>query len=207
MGAPTCKRAAKTASPSRAVNVFEVAMKTLVLTGAAVFIFCVSIASADPRIADIRKEYQTVRGALSAYTQEAVELDGYSTEGGTAKAFRDAKGNIRLIRVELCGESGKVFEEYYYRNGLLLFAFYEHHRYNVPFNVSKETAKELGIEPFDPKKTKITEDRYYFDKGTMIKWLDEEKKDVEIKSKEFRDAAKEVIDLSNEMLAKFKRKT
>jgi len=182
-------------------------MKTLGLTGMAFFIFCVSLASADPRIADIRKEYQTIRGALSTYTQEVVELDGYSAEGGTAKAFRDAKGNIRFIRVELYGESGKVFEEYYYRNGRLLFAFYEHHRYNVPFNVSKETAKELGIEPFDPKKTKITEDRYYFDKGTMIKWLDEEKKDVEIKSRDFQDKAKEVIDFSNEMLAKFKSRT
>jgi hypothetical protein len=190
---------------TRVVSIFEVNMKTLGLTVMAFFIVFVSIASADPRIADIRKEYQAIRGALSTYTQEAVELDGYSAEGGAAKAFRDAKGSIRLIKVELCGESGKVFEEYYYRNGLLIFAFYEYHRYNVPFNVPQETVKELGIEPFDPKRTKITEDRYYFDNGTMIKWLDEEKKDVEIKSKEFRDKAKEVIDFSNEMLAKFKR--
>ena len=175
-------------------------------TGVAVFIVCVSMASADPRIDDIRKEYQAIRGALPTYTRESVELTGYSTEGGTAKAFRDAKGNIRLIRIELYGESGKIFEEYYYRNGNLIFAFYEDHRYNVPFNVSEEVAKELGIEPFDPKKTRISEDRYYFHNGTMIKWLDEEKRDVEVQSKEFRDAAKEVMDFSNEMFAKFKRK-
>jgi len=156
-----------------------------------VIIFSVSSASADSRISDIRKEYQAIRNTLSTLHQETVELTGYSTEGGEVKAFRDAKESIRLIRVELYGESesGKVFEEYYYRNGLLFFVFYEHHRYNVPFNVSQETAKEIGIGPFDPKKTKITEDRYYFDNGTM------------------RDAAKEVIDFSNEMLAKFKRKT
>ena len=76
----------------------------------------------------------------------------------------------------------------------------------MPFNVSEEVAKELGIEPFDPKKTRISEDRYYFHNGTMIKWLDEEKRDVEVQSKEFCDAAKEVMDFSNEMLAKFKRK-
>ena len=181
----------------RKLNLFGVLM---------LFLFSYAGAATDTRIADIRKEYQATRNALPAYTQESVELTDYSTEGGVAKAFRDAKGNIRLIRVELYGESGKLFEEYYYRNGVLIFVFYEHHRYNVPFNVSQEAAKEIGIEPFDPKKTKITEDRYYFDNGTMIKWLDEEKKDVEIKSKEFRDAAKQVIDFSNEMLGKFKRK-
>ncbi|MGE5893920.1 MAG: hypothetical protein ACM34I_07680 [bacterium] len=181
-------------------------MKIFSLTGIAVLFVCISIAGADQRIADIRKEYQAIRGALPTYTQESLELTDYSTEGGVAKAFRDAKGNIRFIRVELYFESGKEFDEYYYRNGLLIFVFYEHHRYNVPFNVSQETAKELGIEPFDPKKTKITEDRYYFDNGAMIKWLDEEKKDVNKQSKEFRDATKEVIDFSNEMLAKFKRK-
>jgi hypothetical protein len=182
-------------------------MKTLILMGPVILIFSVSLASADSRISDIRKEYQAIRNVLSTLHQETMELDDYSTEGGVAKAFRDAKGSIRLIRVELYGESGKVFEEYYYRNGLLIFVFYEHHRYNVPFNVSQEAAKEIGVEPFDPKKTKITEDRYYFDNGTMIKWLDEEKKDIDIQSKEFRDAAKEVIGFSNEMLAKFKRKT
>ncbi len=171
----------------------------------AVIIFCVSTASADP-IADIRKEYQAIRGALRTSARESMELEDYSTEGGSAKAYRDAGGNIRLIRVELYGESGKVFEEYYYRNGLLIFAFYEHHRYNVPFNVSEEIAREMGIEQFNPKKTRISEDRYYFENGRMIKWLDEEKKDVPVQSKEFRDAAKEVLDFSNEMSAKFKRK-
>ncbi len=97
-------------------------------------------AGSDARIDDIRKEYRTIRSAMSTYKHETVELDGYSTDGGTAKAFRDATGSIRLIRVELFGESGKIFEEYYYRNGL-------------------------------------------------------------------RDAAKDVLELSNEMLAKFKRRT
>ncbi len=181
-------------------------MKIFGLTGMAVLIFFVSLASADPRIDDIRKEYQAVRSALPTYTRESVEVTGYSAEGGTAKAFRDARGNIRLIRVELCGESGKIFEEYYYRNESLIFAFYEHYRYNVPFNVSEETIKEMRIEPFDPKKTKITEDRYYFHNGTMIKWLDEEKRVVNTQSREFRETAKEVMDFSDEMFTKFKRR-
>ena len=167
-------------------------------------LFCSAAAPADRRIADIRKEYQAVKSALATCKVSSVELDGYSTDGGEAKAYRDKAGNIRLIKVVLYGESGKVFEEYYYRNGTPFFVFYEHHRYNLPFNVSEETAKEMGVEPFDPKKTRITEDRYYFENGVMIKWLDEEKKDVPPQSKEFLEAAKEVTDLSNEMLAKFK---
>lgn len=170
-------------------------------------VFCFAAAPIDRQIADIRREYQAIKSALATCKVSSVELDGYSTDGGEAKAYTDKAGNIRLIKVVLYGESGKVFEEYYYRNGTLFFAFYEHHRYNLPFNVSEETAKEMGVKPFDPKKTRITEDRYYFENGVMIKWLDEEKKEVPSQSKEFLESAKEVTDLSNEMLAKFKPDT
>lgn len=161
----------------------------------------------EPGIVHIRKEYQSIRNALPRLKAETVELSGYSTEGGEAQAFRDSKGNIGLVKVELFFESGKVFEEFYYENGALIFVLYTNHRYNVPFFVTPETAKEIGGEAFDPKKTTITEDRYYFNNGKMIQWLDEKKNSVKPQSKEFKDAEKEIMETSNEMLSQFRRKT
>ncbi len=181
-------------------------MKIFRLMAMAVLVFTASEAEADPRISDIRKECRTIRDAVLTLHQETIELIDCSTEGGVAMVFRDAKGSIRLIRVELYSRSGKEFNEYYYRNGFLIFALQEHYRYNVPFNVSKEDAKKMGIEPFNPRKTRITEDRYYFDSGMMIKWLAEDKHDVEVHNREFRDAEKEVTGSSNAMLARCNRK-
>jgi len=160
----------------------------------------------DPAVLHIRKEYQSIQSALPRLKAEPLELSGYSTEGGEAKAFRDNMGNIPLIAVQLYGESGKVFEEFYYENGALIFAFYKQYHYNVPSYISQELAKEMGGEAFDPQKSTITEDRYYFNNGKMIKWLDEQEIPVQAESTEFKDTEKDVLEAANEMLSKFKEK-
>lgn len=182
-------------------------MAVKILAGLFAFFFAGASIAEDLSIEHIRKEYQSIRNALPRLKAEKVELSGYSTEGGDATAFRDNKGNIRLLKVELFFESGKVFEEFYYENGALIFVHYTKHRYNVPFFVTPETAKEIGDEAFDPKKTNITEDRYYFSNGKMIQWLDEKKNPVNAQSKEFKDSENEILGTSNEMLSQFKRKT
>jgi len=111
------------------------------------------------------------------------------------------------LKAGLFFESGKQYENFYYKNGMLIFAFYQFHRYNQHPGITPEIAKKEEMEPFDPKKTAITEDRYYFEKGKMIRWLDQNKNEVKPDSKEFKEAEKDVIDRSNEMLSKFKRRT
>ncbi len=183
-------------------------MRALTIIPAVVLLFSISVSLAnDSTITQIRKEYQAIRSALPILKMESIALFGYSTEGGEAKVYRDAKGNVRLIQVEFFGESGKTFEEYYYQNGSLIFVFNERHDYNVPFYVTPELAKEIGSdEYFDGKKTKITENRYYFNGGKMIRWLNKEKEKVDTKSEVFRETEKQIMDFSNEMLTKVKRK-
>jgi hypothetical protein len=164
----------------------------------------VSVAS-ETDIAQIRAEYQAIRAALPNLKVEKVTLEGYSTEGADAKAYRDGNGNIRLIRAELFFESGKEIGEYYYKDGKLIFAFYITHRYNAPSNLTPQRAKEAGIDAFDPKKTTISEDRYYFNNGKMVRWLGETKKEVDPKSQEYRDVEKRIVEFSNDLLSKFKK--
>ena len=181
-------------------------MKKLLAASLALLVSTASVAG-DIEISHIRSEYQNIQKALPAMKAESIPLSEYSTEGGEAKAYRDKKGDIRLLKVELFFESGKVFEEFYFENNELIFAFYQRHHYNVPFYVTPEAAKDAGGVAFDPKKTKITEDRNYFAKGKMIRWLDEEKKEVNAASKEFDEREKEIFKFLNEILPMFKRKT
>lgn len=180
-------------------------MTIRICAGALALLLAVPSFAEDPGILHIRKEYQSIRGALPRLKTETVELSDYATEGGEAQAFRDGKGNIRLINVQLFFESGKVFEELYYENGALIFAFHTDHRYNVPFYVTPETAREIGGEAFDPRKTTITEDRYYFERGKLIQWMNAKKIAVNPQSKAFKDAEKEIIQTSDDMLSQFKR--
>jgi hypothetical protein len=162
---------------------------------------------ADSPISEIRSEYQAIRNALPKLRVEQLELSGYSTEGGVAKAYRDPTGAIRFLRVDRYFESGRLLQECYFKDGILIFTYQEEHHYNVPFNVTPQTAKELGIESFDPKKTRIVGNRYYFKNRKMIHWLDEEKKEVNPTSKEFLQKEKETLEFVDEILVKFKPKT
>lgn len=160
----------------------------------------------DSAVFAIRKEYQRIQQALPAFKTETVELEDYALEGADAKAYRDKTGNIRLIKAGLFHESGKEYKNFYYHNGVLIFALYITHRYNQHTGITPEIAKKEGIEEaFDPKKTLITEDRYYFSNNRMVRWIDENKKEVNLNSKEFKDNEQDVIETSNDMRSKFKK--
>jgi hypothetical protein len=181
-----------------------VKMRTLVAIG--ILIFSNFAQAEDASVISIRKEYQLIQQALPSLKTEAVELEDYALEGADAKVYRDRTGNIRVIKADLFHESGKEFKEFYYKDGILIFAFYITHRYNQHTGITPEIAKKEGIEEaFDPKKTLITEDRYYFSNSKMIRWINEDHKEVNPNSKEFGNCEQDVMEASNDLLSKFKK--
>ncbi|MDA8135471.1 MAG: hypothetical protein M0T82_12690 [Desulfobacteraceae bacterium] len=179
-------------------------MKPLSLMVLVWLLLGIQLAVADSRVSDISAEYQAIKGALPMLKEEKVSMDGYSTEGGEAKIYRDAKGNLRYMRIELYGEMGKAIEEYYVKNDRLIFMYREFHQYNVPFYLTPEKAKEIGSDPFDPKKTTLAEDRYYFYDYRMIQWIDRDKKEVSQDSGDFKNAETEVLNSFREVMSKVK---
>jgi hypothetical protein len=181
-----------------------VKMRTLVAIG--ILIFSNFAYAEDPVLVSIRKEYQLIQQALPTLKTETIELEDYALEGADAKAYRDRAGNIRVIKADLFHESGKEFKEFYYKDGSLIFALYVTHRYNQHPGITPEIAKKEGYEEaFDPKKTLITEDRYYFSNSKMIRWINEDHKEVNQNSKEFKDNEQDVMEASNDLLSKFKK--
>lgn len=154
-------------------------------------------------IAAIRKEYQLIQQSFPTYQSATIELDGYALEGADAKAYRDNAGHIRLIKAELFHETGKEFKNFYYRDGILIFALYVTHRYNQPTGITPAIAKQQGIEAFDPKKTLITEDRYYFANGKMIRWVGDNKKEEATNTKAFKDSQDMVLTDSTDLVSQF----
>lgn len=180
-------------------------MKQKLIIAVITALFSTAILAEDTAISNIRKLYEEIQKQSNSFKKEKLDLGSdYSTEGGELTAYRDNTGKIKVLRVELYFETGKVFENFYYNdNNELIFAFYKDYKYNSPFYVTKDNAKEMGLDAFDEKKSVLKEQRYYFDKLRLIRYV-EDKKTLDVKTDEFKNAETEVMNTSREMRAKFK---
>ena len=92
-----------------------------------------------------------------------------SSQGGEIKFFFNQKNEISIIKTHYFGEMGQVQYEFYFHNEILFFVFKKDENYNShlftmgadPEKLKKEFEDE-NIEPFDPKKSKFEENRFYF---------------------------------------------
>lgn len=136
-------------------------------------VLCLSLPSwaDDPAIEKIRQTYNQIHKSLNSLKHSEFESGWQSTEGVEAVKYQDRQGEIKLIKVTAFGEMGKSISEYYYQNQEVIFALEITQNYNAPMYIDDKKAKELGIEPYDPKKTTSTENRYYFKQAKMIRWL------------------------------------
>ena len=136
--------------------------------------------SNDSIISDIRTKYQHIRDNLKSYDTTMIDIWDESTEGGQGTAFYDGN-SLRLIETIWFGETGKRKTEYYFDNGQLFFAFDTDCEYNRPIYWDEKKAKEFNDSiTFDPNKTIVKEDRYYFHNEKLIRWLDNDKKEIDL---------------------------
>lgn len=151
----------------------------------------------------IRSEYQAIRETLPRLATTQAEISDLSTEGGEATAFRDTDGRIRLIELTLYFDTGMTREDFYFSDGSLIFVLRARHVYNAPFYLVQKEADAMGLEAFDSKKTKIIEDRFYFEQGNMIRWLDDDRKVMTAESLSFKDNKKELQERAYDLLSRF----
>jgi hypothetical protein len=125
--------------------------------------------SADPVITDIRAKYQEIRNNLKSYDTVSADLPGESTEGGEAIGYYKGK-DLKLIEITYFGEMGKTKLEYYFNTDQLFFVFESRYKYNRP----------IYDPSFDLKRSVVTKDRYYFHKEKLVRWLDNNNKQVDL---------------------------
>ena len=137
--------------------------------------------STDSTIKDIRSKYNTIKYHLASYDTTMTQIWDESTEGGQAIAYYDKNIVLKLIEVTWFGETGKRITEYCFDNGKLIFAFDQDFDYNRPIYWDEKKAKEIDDkEIFDPKKTIVKQDRYYFKNEKLFLWLDNDGKPVDL---------------------------
>ena len=128
---------------------------------------------------------------LKNYLNINKELTENSAEGGEIKAYYDDTV-LRKVIAAYYGETGKKVIDYYFWDNAIFFMFVQEYKYNSPVYVT-EDMPEAGLEAYDESKTKITENRYYFTQNRLIRWLDNNKKKVDINSPLFIEKQKELL--------------
>lgn len=160
--------------------------------------------SVDHKIIEIRNEYNLINSNQNL-SKDSIGIFGESTEGGYMCTYKDLVGNNRKIICSYFGETGKAIIEYYLKNDKLIFVLIQRYEYNRPFYWDEKMAKENGDSiVFDDSKTKISENRYYFDNSeNIIQWIDINKKTIIDKQK--LDSVKvEIISEYNKLRTKNK---
>jgi hypothetical protein len=130
----------------------------------------VTQAQGDP-IPQIRSHYASINKLLPKFKKVKKELSGFSTEGGELTAYFDGPAVAKMVATYL-GESGRATEEFYFWNGDLIFVFRKESMYDKPLSGKIASSKES---------------RFYFDKGRLVRWIDEKGKQVSPSSAEFTE--------------------
>jgi len=132
------------------------------------------VATIDRNLADYKKEEKSVME---------------STEGGSIEYYRK-NGQIKKIVESHYGEVGKSITKYYFLDNDLAYVLAQTCDYNTHFL----------DEAFDEKKTTIRENKYYFDKNKLIKWLDANNQKVSPEDKAFQQKQAELFRKTTKLL-------
>lgn len=113
-------------------------------------------------IESIRQHYATINQNVARYRRVKKNLSGFSAEGGELNAFFHGPTVMKMVAT-FFGETGRTVEEYYFWNGQLIFVLQTENRYDKPLS---------------GKLIKKIENRFYFKDDKLIRWLDENGKEV-----------------------------
>ena len=131
-------------------------------------------------ISAIRRRYSAINRAPAKYRVVKKELSGFSTEGGELVAYLDGESVVKITATHF-GETGRSFEEFYYWDGRLFFILHRRETYD---------------EPMSGRVSKTAEERFYFNDGRLIRWLDSRGRAVAPGRGEYREAQARYLDVA-----------
>jgi hypothetical protein len=138
----------------------------------------------DP-IETIRQHYAEINRRVASYRKVKKEVAGFSAEGGDLIAYFHGP-SIMKIAATFFGETGRTTEEYYYWDGKLIFVFRRESHYDKPLS---------------GKVVSTIENRFYFSDDKMIRWIDENGKQIAAAASEYIEKQNDYLKTSKQFLA------
>jgi hypothetical protein len=140
---------------------------------------------------DIKKKYEKINDNLNDLTLKQVD-DITSAGGGNISGYYKGK-EIKKINWQHFTDTNRTFTEYYFDDGMLIFALEQNFVYNRPVTYTEEKARANNDTIwYDDKKTKLENSRFYFKKNKLIKWVAPGNKEMPAKTVEFTNKESEL---------------
>jgi serine/threonine-protein kinase len=130
-------------------------------------------------ISAIRQRYAAINKNPTKFKIVKKELSGFSTEGGELTAYFDGAAIVKIAVVNN-GETNSFFEEFYYSKEKLIFVYRKQEIYDKPMS----------------KLVKTKENRFYFNDGELIRWVNENGKQVATSNSEYPERRIHYLGLS-----------
>ncbi|MCX2486563.1 hypothetical protein [Pedobacter sp. MR2016-24] len=137
-------------------------------------------------IKTIKAEYAAINNG--SFTKKKKDLSGLSAEGGELITYYKKLAVVKEHAI-LYGEMGKVEIDLYYNATGLFFVYKKETFYDQPMYVKGSKVKSL------------TQNRYYFHKGGMIRWIGTDHRTVSPGSTAYREEAGNVMELAAQIKA------
>lgn len=148
-----------------------------------------TVPQADP-VETVRQHYANINQNMARYRRVKKNLAGFSAEGGELVAYFHGPSVMKMVAT-FFGESGRAVEEYYFWNGQLIFVFHTDNHYDKP--LSGKVVRKI-------------ESRFYFKDDKLIRWLDENGKEVVTDSAEYRPKQADYLKMSKQFVDGVKSK-
>ena len=135
-------------------------------------------------IQSIRQSYAAINRKQARYRKVKKELSGFSAEGGVLTAYFDGQNIVKMLATYY-GEMGRTNEEFYYRDGKLIFVLRTELNYNRPLS-GKVVSRKVS--------------RFYFHDDKLIRWIDESGKTMASDSAEYQEQEKDNLNTSKTLI-------
>jgi len=173
-------------------TLIAISILALATIGSATPLNATSTLQTNDPIESIRQHYASINQSAPRYRRVKKELSGFSPEGGELVAYFHGPSVLKMVAT-FFGESGRAVEEYYFWNGQLIFVLSTDNRYDKPFG----------------KVVRKNETRLYFKDDKLIRWLNEDGKEVASDSAEYATKQGDYLKLAKQLVdgAKSKSRT
>jgi hypothetical protein len=148
-----------------------------------------TVPQADP-VETVRQHYANINQNMARYRRVKKNLAGFSAEGGELVAYFHGPSVMKMVAT-FFGESGRAVEEYYFWNGQLIFVFHTDNHYDKP--LSGKVVRKI-------------ESRFYFKNDKLIRWLDENGKEVATDSADYGPKQADYLKMSKQFVDGVKSK-
>lgn len=156
-------------------------------------------------ITDTVKWCNEVDSNPSKFKTLSFDLNTLTNKEGSILGYMD-NGVLVKSTVSVYNELGSDIEYYYYKSGDLVCVRKEKYIYNKPRFYTPEYAAKVGDTAFyEDSKTVVKKNAYYFYDGRMVKWINEEKKDVPETDRLYSNTQKILIQDAERLVKMFRQ--